>query len=207
MKYIGVFLLALVLGSIGVWLYFTRQSLPPVKAVSSFSLAKAPSASLLASLVSFSGKVNWESRIATQSVRLTEVRNLQQGEALDTEEAGHAVLVFPGKSLITLSPQTKINLIQTLPTNIVIAQPSGTVQYDTIGTALFSVRADDLLLNITSGSITVKNDTDTHLVSVTVHTGVTTAAYTDLENMTQLASLSAGEHFTYDTTTQDGSVN
>lgn len=172
-----------------------------------FSLEKAPSESLSASIASFSGDVEWTSRVATTPAKLTSVKNFQQGEDIQTGKNGSITLSILNKAVIALSSNTMISLIQTLPANIVISQTTGTVVYTKKDSTPFSVRSGDLLINILSGTTDVHVDTENKRVVATVHTGSITVAYTDTQNKSQVVSAKIGQQLVFDDDTLTAVVN
>ena len=106
-----------------------------------FSLSEAPADSLRATITRLSGEVTWESRTASSASPLTAPRILQQGEILTTGQSGTASLTLADTCSITLSPDTELNLIQTLPANIVLEIPLGKITSEKNVQSLFPFAA------------------------------------------------------------------
>jgi hypothetical protein len=171
-----------------------------------FSLETAPTKSLVGQISSLSGKVAWQSRVAPVAILIDTPIKLQQGEEVDTYENGSAGINFPKFGTISLSPNTQVNLIQTLPENFVIDQKQGTAVYVKTGETPVSVVSLDLLININSGESTVSIDKDTLEITVTVKTGSSTVAFNDADNSTNVVTIDNGNKYTFDENTKTGRI-
>ena len=207
-KALLLFVLFFLIGCFGMLAYLHFLSnVPSMKHVTTaFSLEKAPSRSLVASIASLSGDVEWISRTATEPARLSSLKLLQQGEEIQTGKNGSISVVLQHKGVFTLSANTDVALVQTLPMNIVISQTSGTVVYTRKDTSPFSVRAGDLLINILSGTTDVYVDTKNKKVIATVRSGSITAAYTDTDNVSEILTARQAQALVYDASSQTAIV-
>ncbi len=162
-----------------------------------FVLDIAPSESLRGIITSLSGHVGWQSRIATMPASLISPRFLQQGEGLQTEDDGKITFEIAKDCTVTLFPNSELDIIQTLPVNLVFAQNKGIVEYKKTGDDPLSVRTFGMLIKQESGDITISIDTDNNIVSVAVNSGSITAAFNDSQNVTTKVSVSQGKTLEY----------
>ena len=189
------------IGICGAVLYKSLFTSPMVSSsVKTFSLAKAPSDSLSSSVISLSGDVTWESRIATAAVKLKNTQMLQQGESVSTEKNGTASLAFFQRVLLRLSPNTTISYIQTLPIDIVIEQNTGKALYTTTGLSPLSVRVLNLLVYDTKPS-TYAITFSSPMVTVQLTSGYLTLAYTNADNTSAVIPVKTGQEILFDDTT------
>lgn len=174
----------------------TSKPMPPLH----FSLAKAPSESLQGVIMSLSGDVLWQSRTATESVHVTEPRIVQQGEMIETEETGFAAVQLPAAVAITISPNTKIDFIQTLPVSIVLNQSDGEATYVKLGTKYpISVRIPRILLtDIDSGSCKIALDAINQIATIAVVDGQSRVAFNDASNVSNVITLERGAQLVFD---------
>lgn len=211
MKLIGLFVVMCCVGVAGVYVYtkFNLQTLPRIaltpSPISHFSLQKAPTASLPGNILSLSGGVSWQSRVATESVHITSPQPVQQGESVTTDATGSAVIEITKEASLALGKNTTIDLIQTLPVNIVVHQ-DGSVMYTVSGTYPFSVRGLGLLLTLSSQS-TVTITTTATKVTAAVTKGQLTAAYTDTDDVSTVLMVTAGQLLKYDDPSRTTLVN
>lgn len=192
--------------TVGAYLLINRQSVlsssPSV--ASKFSLEKPPTDALSGEVTALSGKVVWQSRLPDQApILLTGPRKVQQGEEIDTDDKASAVISFPDIATISASAKTQINIVQTLPANIVIQQKQGTAVYDKGESAIpVSVRELDLLVNLGKGQSSITLDKDKQQVTVAVKTGQVTISYTDTQNVTQVQDIKKGQRIVFDNNTK-----
>lgn len=169
-----------------------------------FSLGSAPHDTLRGDITSLSGTVQWQSRTATQPAQLRTPRQIQQGEELRTGKDGSVSVQLSNGPLVTLSPDTHVNFIQTLPTSIVLLQDQGIVTYET--DRAVSVLSLDLLTMLQKGKMTISVSSDQTTVSNTILNGLATEAYNDANAITTVTSVSPGEKFIFDEATSAGLV-
>lgn len=203
MKNLVIFLISMMVG-ISVLLCYhhflpVQQTLSkPQTATSHFSLDQAPKNSLTVNIASTVGAVEWQSRVATTSSPLSETKTLQQGEAIMTKDTGKSTLQIPDCCTIILSPNTKLDLIQTLPINIVLSQEDGKVTYTQTGTHPVSINTLDLLIQPHAGTTIVTTNTIQQTVTMQVVSGTAKAVYTDTDNAIQMQTLTAGQTLLFD---------
>lgn len=167
-----------------------------------FSLADAPSQSLVGTITATSGTVLWLSRVATTPVGITGLHSVHQGEELQTEN-GEVTVEFPKSIKAQLQKASHISLIQTLPATIVIEQKQGIVSYTNAGAVIpLSVRSLTLLISVLNGKVTVSTDVKKSLVSVQVTSGTVQVAFTDATNASQVTTLSVGKSLIFNSQTK-----
>lgn len=187
------------------YLFATGQKIQVVSPLPSteFSLDKAPSQSLIGNIKSLSGDVLWQSRVANNSSVITKPQEIQQGEGFETGTNGQLILEFPNIVMLNISNSSKINIVQTLKTNIVISQDKGKVVYAKQNINIpVSIRALDLLININSGEVSINVDKDKSLVNILVKKGSTAIAYKDLSNNSNVVALVQGKNITFNNNTK-----
>jgi len=182
------------------------QILKPFFPKTLFSIENAPSKSLSGKLASLSGNVSWQSRTANYATLITSSVKLQQGEEINVQNNGKAVMDFPQVATITASSNTQINFIQTLPANFVVEQKQGLSVYDKNGDIPVSVRALDLLINIEKGTCTVSVDKDTSDIIVTVNSGSVAVAFNDTGNNTNILTINQGKEYLFNNDTKLGKI-
>lgn len=182
------------------------QLLKPFFPKTFFSVANAPSQSLSGDITSMSGNVAWQSRTADYATLINSPVKIRQGEAISTYENGKAVISFPAIGNMTLSPNTQVGFIQTLPANFVVEQKQGISAYNKNGNIPISVSALDLLINIDEGSSTVSVDKDSTNIVVVVNSGSVTVAFNDTNNNTNIVTVNQGEQYLFNDNTKLGEV-
>lgn len=176
----------------------------PTPKVSSFSLENAPSESLKGQISTMSGEILWQSRISTEEAQISSPQLIQQGEKLETGKKSTLVLNYAGVVNITFSPETAIDIIQTLPSNLVFSQDSGNAEYKNLGSSsVVSVRALSLLVQ-NGGDINVSIDPQSPIVTLVVKSGTATVAYNSLGFVSHEFTLSAGRTYTFNDRTRIG---
>lgn len=203
MKYVVLFFISFLIG-IGAMIFIlnsrsfqpSKPSLSPSIKPSPFLLEKAPSKSLRGKIVSMSGDIGWQSRVATEPAALKEPRILQQGEELVTGDDGEATVEFSTVSM-TVAPETKISFIQTLPESIVLSQPEGIVTYANEEGKNFSMKSMHLLVQLNEGVIDVSVDKETHFITIDVQKGSITTAFNDLEYKSTVETTEEGQRFVF----------
>jgi hypothetical protein len=181
---------------------FNSQQLKTPLAASSFSLNSPPSESLKGTIVSLSGDVSWQSRVATEASEITKPMQIQQGEEIFTKEKGQAAVIFSGAANILIYPKTKVNFIQTLPSNILIGQNTGTVEYKLLNKSPLSVRSQDLLIKVNQGEISISVSEKQPYITVDVKEGSITAGYNDLNFLTKVVDVAENKRLIFRTDTK-----
>jgi len=160
--------------------------------VSSFSIENAPLQSLRGKITSMTGEISWQGRIATEAARIYSPVTIQQGEKLITGEKSSLNLDFKNGCLVEFLPETEIEVIQTLPENIVFLQSSGTAKYVKTGDYPLSVRIKSLLVQ-GDGNIVISINPEDLLITLDLKSGTAIAAYNDLDYLSHEVMFQAGE--------------
>lgn len=166
-------------------------SLSDLIKVSRFSLVKAPSQSLVGVITSMNGDVMYEPRLATEAAKISSPTEVQQGEGVSVGEVGSAIITFKDAAEIDINSNSGVDVIQTLPANLVFKQTLGTVSYKKLGTYPVSVRVGHLLIE-NGGEVKVSFTKDSPLTTVVVIDGSVKIAYNNLYNVSQVKTLSSG---------------
>ena len=167
----------------------------------SFSLDTPPSQSLQGAITFLSGEVEWQSRTATEPAKITKPRQVRQGEEIKTLDTGQTTIVFSDIADITVYPKTDINIIQTLPSNILIGQNNGAADYKKLDGNPLTIRSQNLLIKINQGEIMISVDENKPYITVNVITGSVSVAYNDINFITKLIAVSSGENILFRTDT------
>ncbi len=189
--------------------YFPYTKLPiaaPLHITTQFSLAKAPSESLQGKIATMSGAISWLSRVAVHPVQISSPRQVQQGEALYTGKNSDAGIAIQNNAYFYLFSQTQLSLIQLLPVNVVLQQNKGTVMYSGSGKYAISVVSLHLVTIIGKGEMTIAVNNSKNTVTVTVTKGSAQEGYDDLQNISHMVTVDAGQTFSYDDITRTGTV-
>jgi hypothetical protein len=141
---------------------------------------------LRAGVKNLNGDVVWKNRIAETPTKVDTLSQVQQGESLITGEDGSVDLDFLDTAYIKLQSNSEVDIIQTLPANIVFKQLSGVVTYQKISTVPLSVRVSPLLIEIL-GNVSISIDKANGHIEIT---GPSKIAYNDKSNTTRLIELS-----------------
>jgi len=166
-----------------------------------FSLDTPPSQSLQGAITALSGEVVWQSRTATEPAKITKLRQVRQGEEIKTLDTGQTTIVFSDIADITVYPKTDINIIQTLPSNILIGQNNGAADYKKLDGNPLTIRSQNLLIKINQGEIMISVDENKPYITVNVITGSVSVAYNDINFITKLIAVSSGENILFRTDT------
>ncbi len=154
------------------------------------------------------GDVKWQSRTATEPAQLTvTAQTIQQGERLVSGDNGHAQIDFDSIGTVSMSPNSDLSIIQTLPINFVFLQSSGTVDYTVSGKTPFSIRDNHLIIFVQTGIISVINKKDSSIISIVVAKGTATVAFNNLQYESQRVELKEGDTYVFDDSLRIGSVD
>ena len=168
---------------------------------SRFSLEKAPSQSLVGTIISMNGEVEYEKRLATESARINSPVPVQQGESLTTGIDGKVILTFEKAVEINILPETSVGVIQTLPADMVFTQTVGSAEYKKLGTLPVSIRSRHLLIK-NDGDITVSVDKLKPIITVSVTSGSATFAYNNINNISRVVEVVEGKILTFNDDTR-----
>ena len=212
MKAVLIFLVFFLFGIALVLSYrYWNQQMPiftnPKPAITTkFSLEKAPRESLQGNIATMSGTVAWLSRTAAKPEQLKKPRLIQQGEELSTGANGNAVIFIKNDTLVQVSPNTHISIIQLLPQNFVFDQDKGMVRYQNTWQVPVSVKSYDVITMITKGIVTIAVDQKKKTVSVVVEKGTVREGFEDSQNNSTVVTVEAGQTFLFDETTKIGTL-
>lgn len=184
----------------------TNSDIERVKKEPRFSIEKAPKNSEKGTIQSMSGTIKWQSRIATEAAQIIQSVPLQQGEELMSGEDGNAVINYLTGLTISLSPNSHISVIQTLPTNFVFNQINGTIEYQKNNPIPLAIRSFHLLTQMDNGDVQIMTDEKTALVDITVKRGSVRIAFNDLQNVSNVISLYEGDAYLFDDEKRQGNV-
>ena len=169
-----------------------------------FSLENAPSESIKGQITNMSGEIWWQSRTATEPAKLTEAITIQQGETLIASDEGKLTVSFSPAATITLFPETQVEIIQTLPLNLVFNQTKGIGQYQVSGTSPVTIRSFNLIVNIDKGLLNIDTDEETGVVILSLKTGAAKVGYNSPEFESRVWQLEPGDIFEYDSNERRG---
>lgn len=170
--------------------------------LSRFSLEKAPSQSLVGKVSSMSGEVKYASRMATESAHISVAPDqVQQGESFSTGEGGSISIVFDQVVSVDIGSNSIVDIIQTLPKDLVFNQPYGTAIYSKTGNSPVSVRSKHLLVE-DNGTIELSVSEQDPVVRLAVKSGSAIAAYNDASNISRVYSIDAGQTLVFNDSTR-----
>ena len=172
-----------------------------------FSLEQAPSDSIKGQITSMGGDIWWQSRTATEPAQLTETIPIQQGETLIASDEGKLTVSFNPAATITLFPETQVEIIQTLPLNLVFNQTKGIGQYQVSGASPVTIRGFNLIVNIDEGLLNIDTDEETGVITLSLKTGAAKVGYNSPEFDSKVWSLEPGDVFKYDSNERRGYFN
>jgi hypothetical protein len=206
-SFILIFLFILIGAAISL-LYFTKiannkiytsinTSLSPsIKPTSEFNIDKAPPFSLKGRVISLDGKVDWLSRSASASSNLIISQVLQQGESVFTGDNSEVTIQFD-KVNIALNSNTQINIIQTLPVNILIEQVGGTADFSNYSSYPLTVRIKRFLIKMDEGKFISLVNEENNQIIVKPTEGLIQVAYVNINGITKTIKVSKGNLFQY----------
>lgn len=171
-----------------------------------FSLINPPDKSVNGKILFLSGNVFWENRIATQPSKLILPTPIEQGEELYTKNNGQISINFPNFGTITLLPNSNLDIIQTLPENLVILQNKGKAVYQKQGNNAFSIRTFNLLINLKQGESVVNINLKTQTATINVEKGLITTAFIDSQGNTDTLNVYQKQSFIFNNNTSTGAV-
>jgi len=170
---------------------------------SNFSLEDAPSESLRGQITKMKGNIDWQGRTATEAAGISAPITIQQGENLITEAGGSLTLVFQNACSLNFSEKTEIDIIQTLPADIVFSQVSGVAEYSKTGSYPIDIRTSTLLTEL-MGDATISRNPLKPIVTVFVKSGSAIVAYNDLKYISHEVTINAGQTYTFNYGTRRG---
>ncbi len=169
-----------------------------------FSLEEAPIDSIKGQITSMNGDIWRQTRTATEPAKLIEPDIIQQGEVLIASDEGKLTINFNPAVTISLFPETQVEIIQTLPLNLVFNQTKGVGQYLVSGTNPVTVRSFNLIVNIDEGLLNIDTDAETGVITLSLKTGAAKVGYNSPEFDSKVWSLEPGDVFSYDSSERKG---
>lgn len=188
-----VFLFFLLVGFGGLYSFLTSNpkirtvSIKDIFSGSKFSLLEAPSYSIKANVSNLNGEVFWKSRISETATKVESLSNMQQGEGVITGDNGHIELGFVNVATVTVNENSEIDVVQTIPNDIVFSQKLGIIKYKKIGNIPVSVRVKRLLVEVFDD---VQVEIDGSLVRII---GNAKIAYNNNANVTKTLNVPLGK--------------
>ncbi len=210
---IFLFFLAVVIGFLStIFIYFKINKVNVNKIVSplitsELSLFNAPSDSLTGKITGLSGTILWTARDNNQQL-ITKPQNIQQGEEVETGTNSSLKMAFNNIVFISISANSKLSIIQTLPANLVFNQLFGKLEYEKLNSSIpVSVRALDLLININDGESEISVDKNDSTIKISIKTGDVTIAFTDTNNKTIIQNIKSGEDLIFNNNSKTFTTN
>lgn len=216
MKQVIVGLLCVLLGAAGaIGINFAKNHSRPKPIItiakkganflpSQFSLENAPTDSIRGTIATMSGEIYYQARTATGAAKLNQAIPVQQGETWIASDSGNLTINFAPAATVALFPQTKLEVIQTLPLNLVFNQTEGVGQYNAVGVNPVTIRGFNLIINLDSGLLVVDTNPETGTVILDLKTGSARVAYNSPEFDSKIWQLEPGDVFEYDSSLRQG---
>lgn len=178
-------------------LYHSTESQSTPTAVINFSLENSPTSAMRGTVTELKGDVLWKSRAATESAALFPATKIQQGEEVETKEDGNLTIEFSDGQSIQILPKSGLNIIQTLPDNLVFQQTDGTAIYKNTSGLPLAVRGLGLVTQFINGEAKITVNNKTAVVIVEVTKGSLATAYNDSRYETSVANITQGKKLTF----------
>jgi hypothetical protein len=206
LKYLLLFLIPFAITVSAILAYFNFNSnlkglkirnlpsfnLNDVVKFSRYTLEKAPSETLVGTMLNLSGTVKYESRMATESALIEKAVNVQQGDIIETGEDGSVSVQFKDIAELNIKSLSKTEIVQTLPANLVFWHKSGSVVYKKIGPNPVSVRAHRLLIDINGEAEIIFNKVEPAITIHALKDSVKTV-FNNINNETQVVIVDEGK--------------
>lgn len=212
MKQSIIFLLAVIVGTLIMVIAATlttskkeKNVITPLSKGKSFSVLNPPSESISGKVMSITGDIDWQSRIATIPATVNDLSSVQQGEEIETQEKTNMAILFPLVGSLTISPNTHLSFVQTLPKNFVITESKGSVTYTKLGQYPLSIRTLHMLTSL-NGRGEVAVDPDNETVTITLIEGDGTVAFNDLDVLSNVVTIQGGDILFYDDKTRTTTI-
>jgi hypothetical protein len=171
-----------------------------------FSIESPPKQSQKGVVASMSGQILWQSRIAAEPAEIKDLKQVQQAELLATGKESNISINFKDVVTITLSSESEIEFVQTLPINFVFRQNKGEINYLKKGMIPLSIRSFHLLMTFSDGEYLLNTNFDDHTLELTVKKGLVKAAYNNIQYETQTADIKEGEKFIFEDDSRTGKI-
>ncbi len=169
-----------------------------------FSLEDAPGDSIRGNITNLSGDIWYQSRTATEPAKLTEGIPVQQGETWIASGEGKLTVNFNPALTLSLFPKSQVEVIQTLPVNLVFKHDQGVGQYQVSGANPVTIRSFNLIANVDEGLFVIDTDPDTGTIILSLKTGSAKIGYNSPQFDSKVWQLESGDVFTYDSNTRKG---
>lgn len=177
-------------------------------ASTAFSLSEAPSLSLRGQIATYSGRIDFQSRVATESIPLAEPLPLiQQGEHLIASPGATLTLSYQDDTTLSLGSEADVTVVQTLPSELLFFQTAGRVTYKANGTSPLTVRTGQLLTRVERGEVTIRLTSESPLVTVEGGGGRAFLTYNNAQFETRGAQIQSGEVFIFNKDTRRGTFS
>lgn len=169
-----------------------------------FSVNDAPKDSVKGEIASMSGKILWQSRIASEPGELASLNQVQQGEKIITGGSGNIKVTFKNNGSISMFPDSELNIVQTLPQNFVFEQDKGSIEYQTDSDTFLSTRIYKLLTTLKKGTMNINIDDKGEFTTCSLINGESEVAYNDINFLSHTLTLTSGDKFIFDNFTREG---
>ncbi len=167
--------------------HFTPSSLP---------ISSAPPTEAEGGVISkILGAVQIDRRGEDSPVPLTADGPILQGESLAVLGVGSVRISFTNGVSADLGAYGEVALVDTIPTEFLLAESGGTVGY-TVGNVPLSVRVGITLVQSQNAQYTVSYTPKTKVMILLVKRGVVTVGYEDTGNTTHTLEVHEGQSFT-----------
>lgn len=205
MKSVGVFIVSFLLG-VGLIFGFIawktqipKQKLfiPNLTSTTFFSIEKPPTDSIKGTIVSKSGTIFWESRVATEPSELNEIIVVKQGERLITKEKSEIQVNFDQVGNMILSANSDLSFIQTLPSDFVVEQKKGKVEYVLNGITPVTIKIRSAIITKTSGSIQITVTDNDPIVIISILQGTAQIGFNDQDYVSRVFTLREDQIYEY----------
>ena len=214
-KYLNIFLLFILVGIVIYAGYFVwKKEGTEIKKITNivvpqeklFSIDPPPKQALVGNVTSTTGQIFWQSRTATQSAQVKDLKIVQQAELLGTGKDSSASLVFKDAVSINASSESQIEFLQTLPINFVFRQNNGAIIYEKNGTIPLSIRSLHLTMSVSNGKISLTTDMEKHIITLDVLDGSVKLGYNDVDYNTQTQVVDKGQRYIFDDDKREGTI-
>jgi hypothetical protein len=159
---------------------------------SSYSKEKAPKNSLTGLLSVDSSMVFWQGRTATESAKVIGIRQIQQGETIETDKSGKGTLSFSQILSADIKGDTKLEIVQLLPASLVFLQTRGIINYISTGIYPISIRSYHLLIS-GADDFSVNVDSNKRIIVLKVNKGKAVVAYNSLAYISKTLEVGSGK--------------
>lgn len=175
----------------------TKKFVPTTR----FSLENPPKNSIEGNIISMKGDIFWQSRTASESVKILDPQELKQGEAIETKLDSTLNFEFPGVVKVTALENSSLEFTQTIPDDFVVKMASGTVTFEKTGDKVpVSIRTGSLLIKLQAGKSLISKDPDIQTTTVEAIKGMTIVAFNDSTYTSNVVDLKQGQKFVFDNT-------